>query len=360
MINNYTSKSLIGFTIPQVKNILKKFSQPDFRAEQLYKWIHNRNCSDFDEMTNLPKDLRQSLKREFTLKTISLRIREKSNDGTEKFLWELSDKRQIETVLIPDRKRITLCISSQVGCTLGCQFCATAQMGFIRNLTTGEIVEQVLSAKKLSENKITNIVFMGMGEPFLNYQRVIKASHILRDPLGLAISSKKITISTSGIIPPIYQFSKEQQPFALAISLHAPSQRLRSKLMPLANRFPLDALMESVNFYLSSKSNRRITFEYVLLEDINDGVEHAQQLLKLLSPLRCKLNIIPCNENDLGFRSPSNDKIEEFMSILAAGPFTLTLRRNRGQDISAACGQLYAKTLQKDNPRFLYTNLIAT
>jgi 23S rRNA (adenine2503-C2)-methyltransferase len=360
LINNNTNESLVGFTIPQIKNISKKFSQPDFRAEQIYKWIHNGNCDDFDEMTNIPKDLRQFLKKEFKLKTLKLIIREKSIDGTEKFLWELTDRRRIESVLIPDIKRITLCISSQVGCALGCHFCATAQMGFIRNLTVGEIVEQVLMTKKLIHDKITNVVFMGMGEPFLNYNRVIQASHILRDPLGLAVSSKKITISSSGIIPPIYQFSKEQQPFALAISLHAPTQQLRNELMPLAKKFPLDALIESVVFYLSNASTRRITFEYVLLENINDGAEHAQQLLKLLSPLRCKLNIIPCNENDFGFRPSSKEKIEEFMKILSTGLFTLTLRRNRGQDITAACGQLYANSLKKDKPRFLQINPIET
>lgn len=350
-----TTKSLIGFTVKEIKQELKPFGQQAFRARQIYNWMHYKNADSFEEMTDLSIGFRDELTANFTLKTLKLVVHQKSGDDTQKFLWELSDGRQIETVMIPSESRITVCISSQVGCVLACKFCATGEMGFIRNLTPGEMVEQILQVQKLIQRKVTNVVFMGMGEPFFNYNRVIQACHILGDDHGVAISSKKITISTSGIIPPIYRFTDERQPFRLAISLHSPTQELREQLMPVAECFPLDELIESAKYYTSIYKRQRISFEYVLLNGINDSPIHAKQLLQLLSPIRCKLNIIPCNENDLGYSAPSQDKIDEFMNILSHGPFTLTMRQNRGQDVTAACGQLYAKTNAGEHPRFVVT-----
>lgn len=346
-------RSLIGLTTEEIAQALAPFRQPAFRAAQIYNWIHYKNADTFEEMTDLSKPLRQELAANFNLKTLRLMVHQKAGDGTQKFLWELSDGRQIESVMIPSDGRVTVCISSQVGCALACEFCTTGEMGFIRNLTPGEMVEQILLVQKLTRQRVTNVVFMGMGEPFFNYNRVIQACHILADDQGAAISAKRITISTSGIIPPIYRFTDDRQPFGLAISLHAPTQELREELMPIARRFQLDDLIESARYYTSAHKRKRISFEYVLLDSINDSPQHARQLIKLLSPIRCKLNVIPCNENDLGYQAPSAEKIEEFMRILARGSFTLTLRQNRGQDITAACGQLYAKTNAEERPRFV-------
>ncbi len=353
MITQLAKKSLVGLTVVEIKRELDAFRQSAFRARQIYNWMHYKNADTFEEMTDLSKAFRDELAANFALKTLQLVVHQKSLDGTEKFLWELSDGRQIESVMIPNEDRTTVCISSQVGCALACNFCATGEMGFIRNLTSGEMVEQILQVQKLTQQKVTNVVFMGMGEPFLNYNRVIQACHILADDHGVAIAAKKITISTSGIIPPIYRFTDDKQPFGLAISLHSPTQELREELMPIAKRFPLEDLIESAKYYTKAYKRKRISFEYILLDGINDWPQHAKQLIKLLSPIRCKLNVIPCNENDLGYSAPSQEKVEEFMHILAKGPFTLTLRQNRGQDITAACGQLYAKTNAKEHPRFV-------
>lgn len=353
MQNQILPKSLIGLTAEEIHQELQPFNQPAFRARQIYNWMHYKNADTFEEMTDLTKGFREELAANFNLKTMHLVVHQESTDGTQKFLWELSDGRQIESVMIPTEERTTVCISSQVGCALACEFCVTGEMGFIRNLSPGEMVEQILQVQKLTRQKVTNVVFMGMGEPFFNYNRVMKACQILADDHGVAIAAKKITLSTSGIIPPIYRFTDEKQPYGLAISLHAANQELREELMPVARRFPLDQLIESAAYYTKAYKRKRISFEYILLDSINDSPQHARQLIKLLSPIRCKLNVIPCNKNDLGFQAPPPERVEEFMHILAQGPFTLTLRQSRGQDITAACGQLYAKTQEAEHPRFV-------
>ena len=341
------NKSLVGLNRAELSELLHSWDQPEYRANQIYKWLHHQNVDGFDEMTNLSKSLRNRLSENFRLKTLSLHQREIAADGTEKYLWKLYDDRFIESVLIPETRRNTICISSQVGCSLGCKFCATGTMGLIRNLTTGEIVEQVLQIKKLSKHRITNVVFMGMGEPFMNYHRSVQAAQILGDPEGLAIAGKRITISTSGVAPKIIQYADEKLPFGLAISLHAPTQELRESIMPIAKKFPLDELLESAKYYTSAKKRNRITFEYVLLHGINDSVQQAKELIKLLSPLRCKLNLIPCNQNDLGYVPPSDEEVNRFAQNLMQAPFAITVRKNRGEDITAACGQLAVKTVEK-------------
>jgi 23S rRNA (adenine2503-C2)-methyltransferase len=341
------NKSLVGLSRAELSELLHSWDQPEYRANQIYKWLHHQNVDGFDEMTNLSKSLRNRLSENFRLKTLLLHQWEIAADGTEKYLWKLYDDRFIESVLIPETRRNTICISSQVGCSLGCKFCATGTMGLIRNLTTGEIVEQVLQIKKLSKHRITNVVFMGMGEPFMNYHRSVQAAQILGDPEGLAIAGKRITISTSGVAPKIIQYADEKLPFGLAISLHAPTQELRESIMPIAKKFPLDELLESAKYYTSAKKRNRITFEYVLLHGINDSVQQAKELIKLLSPLRCKLNLIPCNQNDLGYVPPSDEEVNRFAQTLMQAPFAITVRKNRGEDITAACGQLAVKTAEK-------------
>ncbi len=348
-----TKPVLIGKTQQSLREILQEMGQPAYRANQIYKWVHHHQVKSFDEMSNLPKTLRAELAEKFHLGNLTMATREVSTDGTIKYLWKTTGNHFMESVFIPEERRNTICISSQVGCALGCAFCATAKMGFLVNLTCSEIVEQVIRVQQDTGEKITNVVFMGMGEPFLNYSRVIQASHIFSDPEGLAIAAKKITISTVGVVPRIYQFTDESQPFSLAISLHASRQDLRQSIMPIADKFSLDQLMDSARYY-TFNSKKRITFEYVLLEDINHSAKDAKGLISILSPLKCKLNLIPFNDTGLGFRTPSAEKIKPFYDILEGAPFTITLRKNRGNDISAACGQLYSKEkMTEKTPRFI-------
>ena len=222
MIEKIDKAPLVGLTVREIAERITPFYEPEYRAKQIYNWIHYQNVDSFGEMTSLSKKFRDLLNDQFTIHTLKIEQRQLASDNTEKFLWRLQDNRLIESVLIPESRRNTICISSQVGCSLGCKFCATGKMGFLRNLTSGEIVEQVLQVKRLTTNKITNVVFMGMGEPFMNYNRVIKACQILGDPEGVAVAQKKITISTSGVVPKIYQYTDESHPYGLAISLHSP------------------------------------------------------------------------------------------------------------------------------------------
>ncbi len=359
MTNSKTKPSLTGLTISELKKMFDNFDQPAYRAEQVYQWIHHFQVSSFEEMTNLPKLFRAALSQHFRIGSLCLNTRQVSSDGTQKYLWELDDGKLVESVFIPvvdsfgKKSRNTICISSQVGCALGCAFCATAKMGFMKNLSAGEIVEQVIRVQQDTGEKITNVVFMGMGEPFLNYHRVISASKILSDPAGLAISAQKITISTVGIVPRIIQFTDENQPFKLAISLHAPTQALRVKFMPVAEKFSLDTLMQSAQYYTQQQTRKRITFEYVLLEGVNDTPQIARKLLKLLSTLRCKLNLIPYNDTGIGFSLPDEQRIQAFVQILENAPFPVMVRKNRGNDIAAACGQLYTKAGEEQSPRFI-------
>jgi 23S rRNA (adenine2503-C2)-methyltransferase len=339
--------SLLGCSRNQIQEVIQSYKQPSFRAGQIFKWIHHHNIDSFEQMSNVPKDFRTILSKKFSIKTLQLAEMKTAADGTEKFLWKLADDRHVESVLIPEKRRNTICISSQVGCSLQCQFCATGTMGLLRNLTPGEIVEQVLQVNSLSQNQITNVVFMGMGEPFMNYPRVIQACQILGDPEGTAIGNKRITISTSGIVPKIYQYTDDKLPFGLAISLHAPDQALREQIMPIAHKFPLDLLLESIIYYMRAKKRNRVTFEYVLLHGINDTPAEARKLISLLSPIRCKLNLIPCNQNYLGYNPPPESAIQKFMDIMMSAPYTVTLRKNRGEDITAACGQLAVEVEEK-------------
>lgn len=359
-IDSPENKALVGLTVAEIDALFAGFQQPSYRARQVYKWIHHYGVRTFEEMTNLPKPFRAELAARFSLQTLQLATRQESIDGTIKYLWQLAGGQHIESVFIPEERRTTICISSQVGCALGCAFCATAQMGFLSNLSSGEIVEQVLRVQQDTGRKITNVVLMGMGEPFLNYSRVIQACRIMSDPEGLAIAAKKITISTVGVVPRIRQFADERQPFSLAISLHAATQPLRQSIMPIADKFPLDELIDSAVYY-TRKLRKRITFEYVLLDAVNHSLADARALIKLLAPLKCKLNLIPFNDTGLGFRTPSESKLKSFVDILEAkAPFAVTLRKNRGNDIAAACGQLYAQSAADEKPRFIAAKTKAT
>jgi len=262
--------------------------------------------------------------------------------GTKKYLWELEDGNRIESVFIPEKKRRTICISSQVGCSLGCKFCATANLGFIRNLNSFEIVSQILDIIHDTKDEPTNIVVMGMGEPFLNYENVIKSLKILNDRDGFALSHRKITISTAGLVPQIYRYTREENPFKLAISLNAADNTVRSKIMPVNRKYPLIQLMKTAKKY-TEKSGKRISFEYVLLKEINDSPKDAEMLLQLLKGFKCKLNLIVYNDTKSEFHAPPKERIIQFTKIVRKLSVPVILRLSKGDDIEGACGQLAGK-----------------
>ena len=335
-------KHIINLTRSELETYLADMNQPRYRVDQIYKGIFVKNRDTFEAFTSLPKELRARLSEQFSLRSFTLIDEIKSPlDNTTKYLWELADGKRIESVTIYEGKRVTFCISSQVGCALDCKFCATGKMGLLRNLTVAEIIEQVLQMKERAAGRPTNIVFMGMGEPLLNYDTVIRAADILADPEGLCFNRKKITISTSGIVKNIRRMADEELPFSLAISLNAVSQDLREKIMPIARKYPLDELLDAARYY-TQKMKRRITFEYVLIRNLNDREEDANKLVQLTRGIPCKINVIPCNSDDPLYAPPDEDVVQRFDQIINKKNRTVIIRNRKGWDIRAACGQLYA------------------
>lgn len=313
---------------------------PRYRADQLIQWIYKRQVSDIDTITVFSKNLRDALKERCYMSSLHCQKTLRSSDGTEKFLFSLEDGSTIESVLIPDKDRLTLCISSQVGCSLGCRFCQTGRLGLVRNLNAHEIVDQIPAAQKIAGNqkKITNIVFMGMGEPLLNFDEVVKSLGRIVSFIG--ISARRITLSTAGIVPKISLLSRKAPPVNLAISLNATTDEVRSSLMPVNDRYPIQSLISACRKF-PLLPRRRITFEYVLVGEVNDSPEDAGRLVKLLRGLRCKVNLIPVNPypgSDL--KSPPEAAIDSFQNILIKNNITALIRKSMGQDIQAACGQL--------------------
>ena len=300
--------------------------------------------SDLTELKNLPKSLIGDLKRGHCIHPLELiNSTNSSSEKTNKFLFKTQSGALIESVLMNEKNRVTLCISTQVGCALDCKFCATAKMGFKENLSVGEILDQYLLARQKINKSITNIVFMGMGEPFLNYKNVIKAAKLLNDPNGINMGSKRITISTAGVIRKIEEFIKSKEKFKLAISLNGTTNEQRTSIMPINIKNSLEELLNVSRKYTETV-NRWLTFEYVLLKEINDSIEDAKRLLSMLAGLKkCKLNIIPYNETDGKFRRPDRDQIEKFVVALRSAKFPITVRWSKGTDIDAGCGQLATK-----------------
>ncbi|MDD3095538.1 MAG: 23S rRNA (adenine(2503)-C(2))-methyltransferase RlmN, partial [Candidatus Marinimicrobia bacterium] len=266
--------------------------------------------------------------------------------GTDKFLFQCLDGKAVESVLIRSQKRVTLCVSSQVGCAMNCAFCRTADMGFIRDLSAGEILEQYVQVQRLSEEKISNVVFMGMGEPFNNFEQSVRAALVLNHEKGPQIAARHITFSTSGIVPKIREFAHLPYQFKLAISLNAATNRIRDLLMPVNRRYPLEELLDAAKYYVQT-TNRHLTFEYVLIKDVNNGDKDAAELMRLLRPIPCKLNVIPFNETGASYRRPDEKDISRFLGALSAAVFPVTLRLSGGRGINAACGQLYHEVLRK-------------
>lgn len=338
--------NLTGLLPEDISALLPK-GKEKFRGLQIFRWIHEKGALSFDEMTNLSKVFREEIKDRFTIGTMKLKETRRSIDGsTDKYLWEIEDGNHIESVIIRDDDRVTACISSQVGCKMGCLFCRTGEMRFTRNLTAGEIVDQLISMRRILLNckeDITNIVFMGMGEPLDNLDAVIRALTIIIMETGLSIGQQKITVSTCGIVSGIFRLASEYRRLGLAISLNAVTDELRNKLMPINRRFPLKELLEAAREF-TRITRRRITFEYILMDGVNDSPEDARRLLAIARSIPSKINLIGYNEYEGSpFKRPSDSKIEAFQKILFDGNVTALLRKSRGTDILAACGQLAAK-----------------
>jgi len=335
--------NMIGLTLEEMEQWMGSIGQPGYRGQQLFQWVYQKGVRSFAEMTNIAKPFRHQLAELAEIGHVTIEHQVSSLDGqTTKFLVRLSDGLYIETVWMMEANRRTICLSSQVGCALACRFCATGRMGFKRNLSAGEIVDQLLAIQRAIRQTATNVVIMGMGEPLLNYDEVIKACEIISHDKGIAISKRKITISTAGIVPAIKRFADDGQRFKLAISLNAVDDESRSQLMPINKKYPLSELMEAAKYY-TAKSRHRITFEYVMLAGQNDRIEHAQKLAKLLKDLKCKINIIPYNPTDGQFSAPTEQAINNFIQPFLNMNVVVSVRRSKGVDIGAACGQLYAR-----------------
>ena len=347
---------LRDFGLEELERVVAEAGERSFRAKQLAGWIYGRGIESFDAMLDLPKPFREDLKHHFKIGSGAMATVARSSDDTRKLLVRLADGEAIESVIIPSREleatpageklnqRITLCMSSQAGCAMACEFCATARMGLHRNLTVGEIVSQVFLARKEldADEHLTNYVFMGMGEPLANYPRLIKALTIMTSEWGMGISPRRITVSTVGIVPMMERLVTEI-PVHIAVSLHATTNELRDRLAPINKRYPLEVLLDACK-RLPLKQRERITFEYVMLRGVNDSIDDAKRLVKLLSPVRGKVNLIFFNAFDAsGFATSSRAAVEAFQAILRKGNLTATIRESRGLDIAAACGQLYAE-----------------
>ena len=326
----------------ELKKELVALGEEPYRAAQVFRWLYKTPVKSFDDMTDLGKELRQNLKNRFYLTRMGLLDTKRSLvDGTTKYLFKLEDANTIESVFIPEGKRITLCLSSQVGCRFGCSFCASAPFGFVRNLKASEILDEVLSIKSYNrDSAITNIVFMGIGEPLDNYDNVMKAAHILNDEDAFMIGARKITVSTCGLIPGIERLSGEKLQLELSVSLHSADSKVRDKLVPVNKKYPLKDLIAACRDY-TEKTNRIITFEYVLMKDVNCSEKDAIALAALLKGMKCKVNTISYNQiRAKGYEAPSGGDVKDFVRILKDRRITVTHRKSKGEDIDAGCGQL--------------------
>ena len=342
-------KNIKNYTLEALKEQLKQLDEKPFRAEQIFKWIYEQRVTSFDEMTNLSIDLREKLKNNFKIGVFEIEKKLVSKDGTKKYLFNVNDEKEnlIETVLMQYHHGYTICVSSQIGCRMGCKFCASTGIPFERNLESGEIIEQIMAIEKDSDIRISNIVFMGVGEPFDNYENVMNAIDIINHPKGLNIGARHISISTSGLVPYIYKLADEKRQCTLSISLHSSDNQKRSNMMPINNKYPIEELIKACKYYIE-KTNKRISFEYALAKDNNDNIDDAKQLVKLLKGMLAHVNLIPINKIESGIYTKSdNNNIIKFRDYLNDKGITATIRRELGDDIEAACGQLRRKNIQK-------------
>jgi 23S rRNA (adenine2503-C2)-methyltransferase len=342
LTQSHHKTDLKNLTPSEIEQFISPYGKERYRTSQMLKWLYKEGVHSVHEMTNLPKRLRQELDQVSVVSSLITRRVEQAKDGTKKFLFELADGNCIESVLIPEKKRLTLCLSTQVGCALGCLFCLTGKRGFIRNLTMSEILNQVLAVRETldEETSLTNIVLMGMGEPLANYDNVLRAVRLMTNPDAFKFSSRRVTLSTAGLVPGLEALAKERVSFRLAISLNATEDETRSQLMPINQRYPLKKLLE-VCRHFPLRPRTRITFEYVMLDGINDSLQDAKRLVRQLAGIPSKVNLIPLNEAPgIPFRRPADEKVRQFQEVLMAGGLAAIVRSSKGADISAACGQL--------------------
>lgn len=336
-------KNLSGLTLKEIEEITDELGATKFRARQIHNWIYLKSVKEIDEMTDLSKKFRDELKTVAQVTNIKIKVKQVSTDGTIKYLLEFPDGECVETVLMrfDNRANLTACVSSQVGCAVNCSFCATGKRGFIRNLTYKEIIEQVLTIQRDTGLKVTNVVFMGQGEPLLNLDNVLKAMEMFNE--SFQIGARRLTVSTSGIIPQIKKLADLDMQSTLALSLHASNHEVRKQLMQIENKYPMDELHKALKYYVE-KTGRRITIEYLLIKDLNDTITSAKQLAAYLKDIKCNINLIPYNptaKND--YKRPSNNSIMKFKYLMEHSGKKVTVRLERGGDIDAACGQLSGK-----------------
>jgi 23S rRNA (adenine2503-C2)-methyltransferase len=354
-ITNPEAINLLGLNQKSLEDFFVSIEEKPFRAVQVMKWMHQRGVSDFSKMTDLSKHLREKLENHCVIRAPEVIYEKTSQDGTRKWVISVGDKDLIEMVLIPEKNRATLCVSSQVGCAVDCSFCATGKQGFSRNLDLDEIIGQVWVAansfgvpRTPDSRPITNVVMMGMGEPLLNFGPVVDAMNLMMDDNAYGLSKRKVTLSTSGIVPKIDDLGKVTD-VALTISLHAPNDELRNKLVPINKKYPIKELIEAIKRYVEGCSDKRVTtIEYILIEDVNDSLELAEELCELLKQLPCKINLIPFNPfSESEYKKPSRNRVKRFQKFLQDKGYVTTIRSTRGDDIMAACGQLVGQVNDK-------------
>jgi len=351
MIIRTEKPNIRGFSKDQLKAFFVEKGEKPFRADQVYQWVWQKSAASFQDMTNLPKDLRLFLENHFQIHQLKIASSQRSKDGTIKIAFELHDGKFVEGVLIPANDRMTACISSQVGCSLDCKFCATARLKMMRNLTPDEIYDQVVAINKLAletyGQPLTNIVYMGMGEPLLNYKHVMTSIHMITSPEGLGMSPRRITLSTSGVAKMIRKLGDDQVKFNLALSLHVANNEKRTRLMSINQSNSLEELADALK-YFNEKTGTRVTYEYIIFRDFNDDIQDARELAEFCKHIPCKVNIIEYNPIDDGFfQQASKPKTDAFIRYLESKGIIVNVRRSRGKDIDAACGQLANKVVQQ-------------
>ena len=340
-------KDIASYSFEELQEEMLSIGEKGFRSKQIYSWIHEKLADDFEEMTNLPKSLRQKLETEYEIRRVEMEKRQISKiDGTNKFLFCLKDGNMVESVLMKYKHGNSVCISSQVGCRMGCRFCASTLDGLERNLTPSEMLRQVYQIQKITGERVSNIVIMGTGEPLDNYDNFLKFIYMVSDEHGLNISQRNITASTCGIVPNIRRLAEEKLQITLALSLHGSNQEKRKSLMPVANKYELQEVLEACDYYFR-KTGRRITFEYSLVHGVNDTPEDARELTGILEDRNCHLNLIPENPiKERNYEKPDKKSAENFKNKLEKNGINVTIRREMGSDIDGACGQLRRKTMQ--------------
>ena len=340
-------KNIKDYNLDELKEIMQNIGEKPYRAEQIFKWVFNSKVTSFDEMTNLSIELRQKLKDNFDLHVFKILQKQESKDGTKKYLFDTLDGNAIESVLMEYKHGFTICVSSQIGCKMGCKFCASTGVKFARNLSSGEIVEQLLAIERDENIKISNLVFVGIGEPLDNFENVMNAIEILNNPKGINMGARHISISTSGLVPKIYELADRNMQCTLSISLHSSNNKKRSEMMPINNIYNIEELMKACKYYIE-KTNKRISFEYALAKENNDNLSDAKELVKLLKGMLAHVNLIPINKIENGkFTKSTNENIIKFRDYLNEKGIVATIRRELGADIDAACGQLRKKEVNK-------------